>query len=772
MKKKYFIILIAILFVFIFLNGFINASKESDYENIKKIEKTLDYDSYNKIASIKDKNNHKVYARVKLNYNSDKCLINCKANGTITLYSDGKLSDGFEFYKGKKQNSLSLGEIDNYEFYIKKNGKFVRYSYEILGGSVSGITYEWELIGKKKPYEIVDWIGEFFGYKIEEWALWGTGSELMLYYDFEDEIETLNGGIYNLNELTPGGSDFLDNASCLGIGKCARTGSGGSSFYVNYTNLINISEGDGTINFWAYGGSHGQSALSWKTNGIYVEWQNTPQWYFGCGGEPPLVPNSPNDRWYMITIMGNASNRTFYLNGTFVGNVTGGLGGLTSTDLYIGAYRDGTTFDGYIDELGIWNRTLTESEITELFNDGIGISYGGVTTNLISPVDNNVSIDLYNEFNCSYSTGQYNISLIEFWTNITGIWEVNQTFNRTDENITSGSSIFNLTLIEGHPIIWNCNVSNTNGISSFATSNYTLNTDTNPSLTIDSPNASISERNFTISITISDYHGIDTCYYNITPGALWLESGNIILNLTTNLSNSSVSTDGNYVLYVTCNDTNNNLNITSLNFEVDTTPPTGNVTPTGGGGSSGGTTVIIGGEAQWTMETRSGGTKYQFEMFPGSIRKSEIAFENTGASIQDITLSCEGDLCDYLFFESQTITLPVSLDFKTYHEFEISLPEDFQFTEDSYITNIIATDTANNVQALTIEVNQTFGFFSKFFSKLASYTSFGLPYWLLFIGIFGISGAGLYFILFKGKPFSIISWIFGFIISIISIVLI
>jgi len=75
----------------------------------------------------------------------------------------------------------------------------------------------------------------------------------------------------------------------------------------------------------------------------------------------------------------NNSNVSFYLNGVFDKTVSTPSWG-TETGSYgytqIGKYvASSHYFNGKIDELGIWNRALTPTEVTELYNSGSGLQY-------------------------------------------------------------------------------------------------------------------------------------------------------------------------------------------------------------------------------------------------------------------------------------------------------------------------------------------------------------------------------------------------------------
>jgi len=71
---------------------------------------------------------------------------------------------------------------------------------------------------------------------------------------------------------------------------------------------------------------------------------------------------------------------TLYKNGAYNngGSMTGSTVSNTNLSTRIGANVQGTPgefFKGYIDELGLWNKALTLSEVQELYWAGIGNQY-------------------------------------------------------------------------------------------------------------------------------------------------------------------------------------------------------------------------------------------------------------------------------------------------------------------------------------------------------------------------------------------------------------
>lgn len=99
--------------------------------------------------------------------------------------------------------------------------------------------------------------------------------------------------------------------------------------------------------------------------------------------------------WHMITIVYQLNSNTFktYVDGidnsdtNFLNVATGWTGNCTAPNPAFGNYYVGNTaydnskFDGNVDDLGVWNRALTQQEITNLYN--------GNTTNLEPVADKN-----------------------------------------------------------------------------------------------------------------------------------------------------------------------------------------------------------------------------------------------------------------------------------------------------------------------------------------------------------------------------------------------
>lgn len=90
-------------------------------------------------------------------------------------------------------------------------------------------------------------------------------------------------------------------------------------------------------------------------------------------------PTISEDQWYHVVASVSNTEASFYVDGIMVGSVT--------TNNVVGNYNPlipftlgalqgyNEAFNGIIDEVGIWNRALTDAEVTRLYNNGNGLPY-------------------------------------------------------------------------------------------------------------------------------------------------------------------------------------------------------------------------------------------------------------------------------------------------------------------------------------------------------------------------------------------------------------
>jgi hypothetical protein len=147
-----------------------------------------------------------------------------------------------------------------------------------------------------------------------------------------------------------------------------------------------------TLNIWVYLNSSNTSCLFFCSPGtsysgryktIALSIQNNIFRFFRCNGssyEDVLAFGSiSTSSWYMVTITYDGSTMKGYVNKTLEGSLSSSLTATTPTFGNIGVWQEsGSNYywlNGIIDEVGIWSRALTSDEITQLYNNGNGLTY-------------------------------------------------------------------------------------------------------------------------------------------------------------------------------------------------------------------------------------------------------------------------------------------------------------------------------------------------------------------------------------------------------------
>ena len=268
-----------------------------------------------------------------------------------------------------------------------------------------------------------DWYDGFpiiCGKRVDKWAQWvaGLNADIFAYYKF-DTATTFQAtsqsndsvGNYNATYLN---ITVVDN----GLINEAYTFTGEDGWY-GYVNASGVPEAIGasanfTISLWYNSSNRGGTRGLFAINTFDGSKGNLTITYLGDGAEGFRFDVETGDSgansqfvkywlngtssWIHIVAMKNETDMMLYLNGVQV-NKTAHAGAIVfdeaGADAFIGAYTSTASADGMIDEVSIWNRTLSNSEISNLYNGGSGISYdpdaplsNAPEVALVSPEDN------------------------------------------------------------------------------------------------------------------------------------------------------------------------------------------------------------------------------------------------------------------------------------------------------------------------------------------------------------------------------------------------
>jgi hypothetical protein len=130
------------------------------------------------------------------------------------------------------------------------------------------------------------------------------------------------------------------------------------SFWINITGITDdlLIMGNDAHNSRIFIGTNNNLKLETNTNGQEFACYNG----FSTG------------TWYYVVLTRTDNTVKFYLNGRYVSNMT--ISGSDQLSLSQIGFK-GRSFKGTIDELGVWNRALTDADISKLYNNGTGLSY-------------------------------------------------------------------------------------------------------------------------------------------------------------------------------------------------------------------------------------------------------------------------------------------------------------------------------------------------------------------------------------------------------------
>lgn len=246
-----------------------------------------------------------------------------------------------------------------------------------------------------------------------------------------------------------------------------------------------------TLAMWVISSSNnpasgnGYHLVSWGTCssgqafGIYIN--HNKYEYLGCGGDFEMGGRA-DGVWKFLVLTYNGTDVIAYVNGTRTASSTLALN-TGNHPIAVGTRFDTPGVDDAIntsiDEIGVWNRSLTDAEILNLYNSGIGKTYSsGIASPLTLMVGENLSTlsisangtnpinittsNLYNSVNeylasCSIINGYCNVpfifgsqqagaltySALNF--NNLGFIENSQTYNATTYETKSETFLINIT---------------------------------------------------------------------------------------------------------------------------------------------------------------------------------------------------------------------------------------------------------------------------------------------------------------------------------------
>jgi len=186
------------------------------------------------------------------------------------------------------------------------------------------------------------------------------------------------------NDGTVEGATYLANGKLSG----AYSFDGGDGITVGDIDIVN----EITVSAWIYPTEHVDWAKvfikTWATNvdpySIFELTTYSTGTYFNVtnasnSSQRASTGGQPLGTWTHLVGTYDGSNIKLYVDGVLKDTTAQtGLIKTNDQDVYIGYnhFYVPQSFKGRIDEVGLWNKALTQSEITNLYNSGDGLTYG------------------------------------------------------------------------------------------------------------------------------------------------------------------------------------------------------------------------------------------------------------------------------------------------------------------------------------------------------------------------------------------------------------
>ena len=402
--------------------------------------------------------------------------------------------------------------------------------------------------------DYVEWIPTLFGIEISEWATWQDSWSVGLFGHFNcsSNLNSISSH-YNLNDTS---SYFYQTIN-------SKTGFGGYCNFTNPQRMFILNTGnttnpygfyavtEGSICLWARGSEQGNDRMIVKDDGPHG-WQikdfgGLGSWrldsdFFALDVTGTTDPIS--FVWQFICGTRNQTHASLYVDGSLEAIPPKGSHTQVSDFVWLGGDYSAGEWGGGMDEIGFWNRSLSASEISDLWNNGDGVIYEPPSEDTTSP---NVTINspLLDQ---TYGTSvTFNVTALDDTAMGSCLYSLNSgATNHTMDNSSTSPDDWtatNTTMAQGyHTVIFYCNddagnLNNTESLT-FIIDSIAPNTTTPILNSTDGTNRSDQDLNCYATLT-------DDQQENLTAYWTWYKDDVIYL------SGSKSVTDGSHTLITT-----------------------------------------------------------------------------------------------------------------------------------------------------------------------------------------------------------------------------
>ncbi len=534
--------ILLILVVGMFLINFVSAGDWFDFDNYKSYEK--DVGEFGKV-SIMDEgffSDHPLKS-LELKTNSERCKEYCSATKEIIMYEDDVLIQDIRFID---VNYGRRTDIKSYEIYV--DGELYNLGDEVQGNS-KGITYQVELQGELYPFQRIDWQVKTNNFWITEYAIWTSdlNTNLTHYYDFD----TGSGVVLKEKRFGKQNGTLINSPSWIdGIL------SNGLGFGESTDREVNIpfelfNQDEQTITMWlnpnaTFNRANNEYLFSSEQYSILRSAAAPSHIQVTAGGSTIKAELNASwwqpQTWIHLAVVFRTGGIDIYYNGTLMNTSTIAWSKSASENITIGSFYknddvvNALNYTGGIDEVGIWNGTLTALQIQAIYNNGVGISFNAnpslsLEVNLNSPTNNTITSTTTFNLTGSFALGEGTFDNATYY-----IWRDDNTlFNKSTFDVSNSINATNISFTGFTPdkYIWNiypCGNNATTTLCEFATLNATF-----------SVGAEVTAENYSINTTEGNS---ETFTANITtPSGYQLTEAILVYN-NTNFAGTIVNTAG------------------------------------------------------------------------------------------------------------------------------------------------------------------------------------------------------------------------------------
>jgi len=163
----------------------------------------------------------------------------------------------------------------------------------------------------------------------------------------------------------------------------SNTGMSGTRCYIGLPSNVLGSSTEFTVSSWAntqdyaYNNNILAASFNYANNkGLIIRGPRSTGFEFFLGKSSYVLTSfiASNDIWYHYILTHSGALSTLYVNGAF--QESKATKTISASASYSSIGNEYTSwFKGWIDEVGFWNRALSGTEITELYNNGRGLTY-------------------------------------------------------------------------------------------------------------------------------------------------------------------------------------------------------------------------------------------------------------------------------------------------------------------------------------------------------------------------------------------------------------